>query len=120
MPLALYDLGVGPSQSPGRGAPLPLRLFVESVLAVSQQDRRSGKPTDLNITLRELLARLYPGLRTPRPTEYWPRLMQAVHALDSDDARIPIFDQKTGRHEMRRIVSVGGYSPRSRPPRRQH
>ena len=24
--------------------PLPLRLFVESVLAVSQQDRRSGKP----------------------------------------------------------------------------
>ena len=28
---------------------------VESVLAVSQQDRRSGKPTDLNISLRELL-----------------------------------------------------------------
>ena len=63
LPLALYDLGVGPSQSPGRGAPLPLRLFVESVLAVSQQDRRSGKPTDLNISLRELLSRLYPGQR---------------------------------------------------------
>ena len=71
------------------GAPLPLRLFVESVLAVSQQDRRSGKPTDLNISLRELLSRLYPGQRTPRPTEYWPRIMQAVHALDSDEARIP-------------------------------
>ena len=71
--------------------PLPLRLFVESVLAVSQQDRRSGKPTDLNISLRELLPRLYPGQRTPRPTEYWPRIMQAVHALDSDEARIPIF-----------------------------
>ena len=108
LPLALYDLGVGPSQSPGRGAPLPLRLFVETVLAVSQQDRRSGKPTDLNISLRELLSRLYPGQRTPRPTEYWPRLMQAVHALDSDEARIPIFDPDTGRHEMRRIVSLGG------------
>ena len=108
LPLALYDLGVGPSQSPGRGAPLPLRLFVESVLAVSQQDRRSGKPTDLNISLRELLSRLYPGQRTPRPTEYWPRIMQAVHALDSDEARIPILDPDTGRHEMRRIVSVGG------------
>ena len=90
------------------GAPLPLRLFVESVLAVSQQDRRSGKPTDLNISLRELLSRLYPGQRTPRPTEYWPRIMQAVHALDSDEARIPILDPDTGRHEMRRIVSVGG------------
>ena len=56
------------------GAPLPLRLFVESVLAVSQQDRRSGKPTDLNISLRELLSRLYPGQRTPRPTEYGPGL----------------------------------------------
>ena len=88
--------------------PLPLRLFVESVLAVSQQDRRSGKPTDLNISLRELLSRLYPWQRTPRPTEYWPRIMQAVHALDSDEARIPILDPDTGRHEMRRIVSVGG------------
>ena len=34
--------------------------------------------------------------------------MQAVHALDSDEARIPILDPDTGRHEMRRIVSVGG------------
>ena len=75
---------------------------------MSQQDRRSGKPTDLNISLRELLSRLYPGQRTPRPTEYWPRIMQAVHALDSDEARIPILDPDTGRHEMRRIVSVGG------------
>ena len=82
--------GAGSHRRPG-GAPLPLRLFVESVLAVSQQDRRSGQPTDLNISLRELLSRLYPGQRTPRPTEYWPRIMQAVHALDSDEARIPIF-----------------------------
>ena len=34
--------------------------------------------------------------------------MQAVHALDSDEARIPILDPDTGRREMRRIVSVGG------------
>ena len=54
-----------------------------------------------------LLDRLYPGPRKPRPNEYWPRLMRAVEALDTMDARIPWHDPETGRSGLRRVVSVG-------------
>ena len=39
LPLALYDLGGGPNDGKGEGAPLALRIFVESVLALHQEDR---------------------------------------------------------------------------------
>ena len=109
LPLVLYQLGEdNPHRGGGRGAPLALRLFVEAVLATSQAARREGQPVALQIPLRELLARLYPGPRRPKPNEYWPRLMRAVEALDMMDARIPWVDPKTGRGELRRVVSVGG------------
>ena len=60
----------------------------------------------MNITLRELLERLYPG-RRPSPAEYWPRLMAAVEALDLMDARIPWEDPVTGLGGLRRVVSIG-------------
>ena len=106
LPLALYDLGAGPATSPGQGAPIALRMFVESVLAVNQADRGIG-PVALDVALRDFLTWLYPGRRKPRPGEYWPRLMAAVEALDSRDARIPIIDPETGRGQLRRLVSVG-------------
>ena len=109
LPLALFGLG---QDNPHRGgspaAPLALRLFVEAVLAVEMDDRRTEKPIALEVTLRDLLARLYPGPRKPRPNEYWPRLMRAVEALDAMDARIPWVDPDTGRGQLRRVVSVGG------------
>ena len=109
LPLALYGLG---QDNPHRGgspaAPLALRLFVEAVLAVRLEDRRKEKPIALEVMLRDLLARLYPGPRKPRPNEYWPRLMRAVEALDAMDARIPWVDPDTGRGQLRRVVSVGG------------
>ena len=98
------------------GAPLPLRLFVESVLAVSQQDRRSGKPTDLNISPVNCCRGSTPGSASP-PYRVLAQDYSGVHALDSDEARIPILDPDTGRHEMRRIVSVGGIPPRRWTPR---
>ena len=107
LPLALYDLGAGPTISPGRGAPLALRLFVESVLSVPMQERERGQPVAMSVALRELLQWLYPT-RTPSPAEYWPRLMGAIEALDSWDARIPLYDPQTKRNELRRVVSVGG------------
>ena len=106
LPIALYDLGVD-HQSAGKGAPLALRIFVESILAVEMAERNRGQPVAMEIPLRELLGWLYPG-RRPSPAEYWPRLMAAVEALDSRDARIPLVDPETGRGELRRIVSVGG------------
>ena len=42
LPLALYDLGAGPAISPGKGAPLALRMFVESVLSVPMDERERG------------------------------------------------------------------------------
>ena len=104
LPLALYDLGGGSSMERGHGAPLPLRLWVESILAVGLTDRANPWPTVLEIPLRDLLRKLYPGKRRPRPNEYWPRLMQAVEILDS--TRIPWEDPKTGKGGLRRIVNV--------------
>ena len=107
LPLALYDLGAGPAISPGKGAPLALRMFVESVLSVPMDERERGLPVAMSISLRNFLKWLYPT-RTPSPAEYWPRLMAAVDALDSWDARIPLYDPQTKRNELRRVVSVGG------------
>ena len=107
LPLALYDLGAGPTISPGRGAPLALRLFVEAILSVPMRERERGLPVAMSVALRELLQWLYPT-RNPSPAEYWPRLMGAIEALDSWDARIPLYDPQTKRNELRRVVSVGG------------
>ena len=108
LPLALYQLGQdNPERGGGRRAPLALRLFVEAVLAAPYDERNAGQPVVLQVTLRDLLERLYPGSRRPKPNEYWPRLMSAVEALDTMDARIPWHDPETGRGGLRRIVSVG-------------
>ena len=109
LPLALYQLGQdNPQRGGGRGSALALRLFVEAILAAPYDQRQAGQPVALQVTLRDLLDRLYPGQRRPKPNEYWPRLMRAVEALDTMDARIPWQDPNTGRGELRRVVSVGG------------
>lgn len=106
LPLALYDLGVA-ADAPGRGAPLALRLFVESILSVPQKERSADHPISMEMTLRELLAALYPN-RRPSPAEYWDRLERAVAALDSPDARILWQNPETGSWQLRRVVSVTG------------
>ena len=110
LPLELYDMGRGPDEGHGRGAPLPLRIFFESIFAVPQ-NLRNGFPVALEaVTLREFLSWLYPGQR-PRPARYWPLLMRAIQTLDN--TRIPVYDTRTGRHSLRRVVSVGDI-PRGR------
>ena len=100
LPLALYQLGQdNPQRGGGRGAALALRLFVEAILAAPYDQRQAGQPVALQVTLRDLLDRLYPGQRRPKPNEYWPRLMRAVEALDTMDARIPWQDPQ---HRARR------------------
>ena len=106
LPLALYDLGDAPATSRGPAAPLPLRLFVEAVLAVPMDSRDTHTPVAMRVTLRQMLDWLYPSPRKPRPNEYWPRLMAAFEALDSPAARIPWYDPETGQGGLRRIVNI--------------
>ncbi len=106
LPLALYDLGIGDAvERRGHGAPLALRLWVESVLSVRMADRMRDRPVVMTVTLRDLLRRLYPSHR-PSPARYWPRLMAAVEALEGPQARIPWEDPVTGKGGLRRVVSV--------------
>ena len=104
LPLNLYDLGGGSSMERGRGAPLALRLWVESILAVRLSDRARNRPIAIEITLRELLAKLYPGPRKPRPHEYWPKLCRSAEILDT--TRIPWEDPATGKGGLRRVVNM--------------
>ena len=106
LPLALYDLGDAPATSRGPAAPLPLRLFVEAVLAVPMDSRDTHTPVAMRVTLRQMLEWLYPSPRKPRPNEYWPRLMAAFEALESPEARIPWYDPETGHGGLRRIVNI--------------
>ena len=55
LPLALYDLGDAPATSRGPAAPLALRLFVESVLAVPMDSRDVDSPVAMRVTLRQML-----------------------------------------------------------------
>ena len=107
LPLLLYDLGGGETNSPGPGAPLALRLFVESILAVQLSDRTEEGLVELSIPLRMLLSWLYPGGRRPRPSEYWPRLCRAAEILELPETRIPWYDYEKGLGGQRRVVSVG-------------
>ena len=103
LPLALYDLGGGGPERSAGPAPLALRLFVESLLAFSLEDR-SGGPVYLEITLRGLLSRLYPGDRQLRPNEYLPRLEAAVDAVNT--FRFPRRDPVTGKGGLYAAVFV--------------
>ena len=104
LPLILYRLGE--DRQHGKGAPLPLRLWVEGVRSVPELDR--GRPVYMEVTLRELMQALWPGTHL-RPGEYLPKLAQAARTLDSWEARFPWEDPVTGKGGLRRVVSVADF-----------
>ena len=107
LPLALYDLGGGPNDGKGEGAPLALRIFVESILAVPQE-ARDGQKREMDIPLRELLTWI--AIDTPdalrRQSRYVDQVKRAVEALDK--AWIPTYNPNTGEHRIERVVLVQG------------
>ena len=105
-PLELFRMGGGSDSAKGRGIALPLRLFLEAVLAVPKAER-NGQPRTLNITLKELTDWLYPnGLPGGNRKALYDRLDRASLALFN--TRVPIFDMDTGRHEIRSPVLING------------
>lgn len=103
-PLAIYEMGGGHHEG-GRAAPLAQRMFIESLFAVPQEERGTGRPVAYEVTLREFLQWFWPD-RQPSPSEYWEKLERAVRELD--DLRIPIIDPATGSGHLRRIVNITG------------
>ena len=105
LPLSLFDLGAGRGVSPGgHGAPLPLRIFIESILAVPVANRTGV--VELKMTMRELGERLYPGTRSPRPSELRPRLLDAADILGSQHARIPWYNPDMNKGGFWQVVQV--------------
>ena len=111
LPLVLYDFGN--SDSPGPGAPVPLRLTVEGCLAAPLWRRLLNEPVPVEMTLRVLLARLWPGRYVP-PNEWRPALEAAAAALAKPEARIPwpggersavlLSNMPTGLDDMVRLI----------------
>lgn len=99
LPLTLYELG-NHSVDPGRGAPLALRIFMESVMSVARRHHPRGMPIPLTATFKDFLKWLYPK-RHPRPAEYYPRLMKAVEELDKAWIDFP-----TGRKRIVTVTSI--------------
>ena len=111
LPLPLYNL-LTVRQDRRRGgysADLALRIFVEAVTSIMQQDWESATcfPVSVTITLREFLAWFYGSNRSrwPAPVRYWPRFMAAAEALDRVEARFPY--DFGGHSGLRRVVSLG-------------
>ena len=107
LPLALYDLGGGPNDGKGEGAPLALRIFVESILALPQE-ARNGQRREVQISLREFLSWI--GIDNPdalrRQSRYLDQVRRAIEALDK--AWIPIYNPITNEHRIERVVLVQG------------
>ena len=85
IPLVLWDRMDSPRANGGRGAPLALRLWIETLLSVPLAERRRHAPIRMEIPLRELVSWLWPnGWNRGRN---WPQLAESLTAIHS--ARIP-------------------------------
>ena len=78
--VAMFDRAGGTSMTRGRGAALGMRLYVETLLALPPELRRTtGPPIILTCTLRQLVGALWPrGWQRGRD---WPRLMAGLDAM---------------------------------------
>ena len=78
--VAMFDRAGGTSMTKGRGAALGMRLYVETLLALPPELRRTtGPPVILTCSLRQLVGALWPrGWQRGRD---WPRLMAGLDAM---------------------------------------
>ena len=74
--LWLYDAAGQPLATAGRGAPLPMRLFFSALLSAPL---RPGRTVDLPLTVRDLVADLWPhGWQRGLATGY-SEVVETVH-----------------------------------------
>ncbi len=107
LPMALYDLGVGGHQhiSPGSGAPMALRIFVEMCLSVPLAERNRPGPVVLKPQrFCEFLETLYPDSSSYRPGRHYGPIREALESLTTPQARVPWVDPETGDGAARFVV----------------
>ena len=94
LPLIIFDASGGVSTSRGRGAALPLRLFLEIVMAVPADAR--GSRLDLSIRVSDLIPWLWPTEEgkdsSYRPARQGSMLREAIETLNRIAVPVP------GRH----------------------
>ena len=94
LPLVIFDASGGVSTSRGRGAALPLRLFLEIVMAVPADAR--GSRLDLAIRVADLIPWLWPTMEgresSYRPARQGAMLREAIETLNRIAVPVP------GRH----------------------
>ena len=94
LPLVIFDASGGVSTSRGRGAALPLRLFLEIVMAVPADAR--GSRLDLAIRVADLIPWLWPTMEgresSYRPVRQGAMLREAIETLNR--IAVPV----AGRH----------------------
>ena len=98
----IFDLGGGPLNSRGRGAPISQRTFFSVVMAVPKEER-AGLVSLPPMRFGEYLALLYPdGMRHYRARRHWGQFREAFEELDR--VRIVWEDPTTGVGGATRIV----------------
>ena len=85
--LELVDASGIPIRSKGRGAPLPMRILVNAILAVRPGDRERG-PVEIAMTVKEFKEAFFP--KHYRPERHWPRIVAALREVHG--ATIPMED----------------------------
>lgn len=106
LPLQLYDLGQGPARTPGKGAPLALRIFVDTMIATKPTDRdlKDGRPLLLPpVRLRQYLHHLYPSTNSWRKGRHLRAFLDALDAVHNCRIAYTLPD---GSGVARNIVTV--------------
>lgn len=100
--VAMFDRAGGTSMTRGRGAALGMRLYVETLLALPPELRRTtGLPVVLTCTLRQLVGALWPrGWQRGRD---WPRLMAGLDAMHNLGVE---WEAPDGTRGVRLVVAV--------------
>ena len=107
LPYHLYGLGDQADHITHGPAPLPARLFLESLLQVPYDKRNINRPVALQMTLRDVRTALWPRSAKTMPTSrVQEALIKAAGVLDSWDTAIPWVNQKTGESGLRRVVII--------------
>ncbi len=118
LPANVWALGLEANKKK-RGAVvgIPLRIWVACILHTPLNARHGSYPVEIGrqgddpLTLRRFLKWLYYGARTPRPNEYWPRILDARDVVHDVEV---IYADAAGIHWGRQVVRMD--TPYTRPP----